>query len=280
MTSMTLSPLAAWHRSSDATPELAAMLESHGYGALWLGGSPSDLLSLLPLFEASDTLVIATGIVNIWASPAPEIAAQTLELLTRYPDRFLLGIGVGHPEKHADAARPLEGMTRYLDVLDAAGVPADRLVLAALGDKMLRIAAERSAGAHPYLTPPAHTRHAREVLGPTPLLVPEQRVVLRTDADEARAIGRPTVAVPYLRLANYLRNLRSLGYSADELANDGTDRVIDDLVAWGDDDAIATRLGEHLAAGADQVAVQVLGPSEEQAEGYRRVAQIFPVATA
>jgi len=274
MTALTLSPLGSWMGRNLATPELVAHLESHGYGAVWIGGSPSDPAVLAPLLEAGERIVIATGVVNIWSSTAEEVAAGALGLLERWPDRFLLGIGAGHPERNPDAARPYEAVVRYLDALDAAGVPRDRVALAALGPRMLRLAGERTAGAHPYLTTPAHTALARDELGAGPLLVPEQRAVLRVDAEGARAIGRPSVATPYLTMKNYRNSLLRLGYAEEELET-GSDRLVDELVAWGDDAAVAARLREHLAAGADQVAVQLLGPEEERLDGFARVAAAF-----
>lgn len=251
-----------WRHAYGLTPDFVRTLESYGYGTFWLGGSPpADLLIPEQVLDASDTLVVATGITNIWTAPAAEVAESFHRLEAKHPGRFLLGIGVGHPEASQDVYRkPYEAMVEYLDVLDEAGVPASRRVLAALGPKMLRLAADRSAGAHPYLTTPEHTREARDVLGPDPLLAPEQKFVIGTDAAAARAIGRPPVANPYLKLRNYVSNLERLGFTADEIANDGSDAVIDALVAHGDVDTVAAKVTAHLDAGADHVCVQSLPP--------------------
>ncbi|MBN9606831.1 MAG: TIGR03620 family F420-dependent LLM class oxidoreductase [Actinomycetales bacterium] len=259
------SPFGLWIRDSELDPSLAVAAERAGFGTLWVGGSP-DGSRLEPLLEATEGLQIATGIVNIWTSPAAAIGATTLRLRERFPGRFLLGIGAGHPER-ADAAagHPFAAISRYLDELEAAGLPAAEVVIAALGPRMLRLAGERTAGAHPYLTTPEHTRGAREILGAGPLLVPEQRVVLDTDPESARATARAATRTPYLGLRNYRANLERLGFAPEELDEGGSDRLIDALAAWGDDAAIRARVDAHLAAGADQVAVQVLG-EQPQAE--------------
>jgi probable F420-dependent oxidoreductase len=155
-------------------------------------------------------------------------------------------------------------------------VPSAELALAALGPRMLALAAERTAGAHPYLVTPAHTAAAREIMGAAPLLAPEQRVVLRSDPDAARAIGRPTVATPYLGLVNYRKNLERLGFGEADLAGDGSDRLIDELVVYGDDATIERRLRAHLEAGANHVAVQlVLAPDDDVEESYSRLARLL-----
>jgi probable F420-dependent oxidoreductase len=185
-----------------------------------------------------------------------------------YPGRFVLGLGVSHQPmveglRGQTYGRPLTAMREYLDRMDAsvfmAAEPPEtpRRVLAALGPKMLALAAERADGAHPYNVPPEHTARAREILGPDKLLAPEQAVVLETDPAEARRIGRGHVAI-YRDLPNYTNNLRQFGITDDDLAGDGSDRVVDTMVAWGDVDAIRARVQEHLDAGADHVAVQVL----------------------
>ncbi|GAA4477534.1 LLM class F420-dependent oxidoreductase [Rhodococcus olei] len=254
-----------WRHAYGLTPEFVHELDSLGYGTFWLGGSPpADLKIAEEVLDASTTLVVATGITNIWTAPAAEVAESFHRLEARHPGRFLLGIGVGHPEASKDVYRkPYQAVVEYLDVLDEAGVPASRRVLAALGPKMLRLAAERSAGAHPYLTTPQHTREAREILGPDALLAPEQKFVLDTAPDAARTLARPSVANPYLGLRNYLSNLRRLGFTDADLADGGSDAVIDALVAHGDAGVVADRLREHLDAGADHVAVQALPPERD-----------------
>lgn len=160
----------------------------------------------------------------------------------------------------------------YLDVLDAAGVPAGRRVLAALGPKVLELSAARAAGAHPYLTTPQHTREARELLGPEPVIAPEQKVVLDTDPERARPVGRAAVENPYLHLRNYVNNLKRLGYTDEQIANGGSDELIDALAAHGDAPYIAGRLREHLDAGADHVAIQVLPAGDDPIPALRELA--------
>lgn len=241
------------------TPEQAAEIERLGYGAIWVGGSPAAELEFVePLLAATSTLQVATGIVNVWSAPAPQVAESFHRIEDAYPGRFLLGVGVGHSEATAEYRSPYRTLTDYLDVLDADGVPTSRRVLAALGPKVLQLAAERSAGAHPYLTTPEHTGTARELIGPSVFLAPEHKVVLSTDAAAARAAGRDAVGF-YLGLSNYVNNWHRLGFGDRDVRAPGSDRLIDAVVAHGTAEDIAARLGEHLAAGADQVTIQVLG---------------------
>jgi probable F420-dependent oxidoreductase len=246
-----------------ATPAQAKDIEALGYGAIWVGGSPpAELDWVEPLLEATNTLQVATGIVNVWTAAAGPVAESFHRIDKAYPNRFLLGIGVGHPEAHAQYKKPYDALTEYLDKLDEYGVPKDRRVVAALGPQVLKLSARRSAGAHPYLTTPEHTAQARELVGPDAFIAPEHKVVLTTDPDQARAVGRKALDM-YLNLANYLNNFKRLGFTDDELAKPGSDRFIDAVVAYGTPDAIAARLKEHLAAGADHVPVQVLtGPDK------------------
>jgi probable F420-dependent oxidoreductase len=249
-----------WRWWGGDTPELAVGLERLGFGTLWLGGSPSgDLIAVEQVLEATSTLTVATGIVNVWQDPDPgKVARSFARVDARHPGRFLLGVGIGHPEVAKQYARPYETLASYVDGLRSGGVPADSLVLAALGPRVLRLAAEKTAGAHPYLVPPEYTRQAREILGAGPLLAPEQKAVLETDPDKARAIGRPRVQFPYLGTVNYRSNLARLGWSADDMDNGGSDALIDALVASGRDDQVAARVNAHLDAGADHVCVQLL----------------------
>ena len=241
------------------TPELAAKIESLGYGAVWIGGSPdADLSWVDPALEQTTSLQLATGIVNIWSAPASTVAESYQRIESAHPGRFLLGIGVGHREHTQEYVKPYDALVRYLDELDAAMVPTSRRVLAALGPRVLRLAAERSAGAHPYLTTPEHTAKAREQVGRSVFLAPEHKVVLTTDAEKARAVGRET-AEHYLGLSNYVNNWLRLGFTQDDVSKPGSDRLIDAVVAYGTPEAIAQRLNEHLEAGADHVAIQVLG---------------------
>ncbi|ORV41292.1 LLM class F420-dependent oxidoreductase [Mycolicibacter engbaekii] len=241
------------------TPEQAAEIERLGYGAIWVGGSPAaDLAFVEPLLEATSTLQVATGIVNVWTAAAEPVAESYHRIEAAYPGRFLLGIGVGHREATAEYRSPYRTLNEYLDALDAAGVPTSRRVLAALGPKVLELAARRSAGAHPYLTTPEHTATARELIGPSVFLAPEHKVVLSTDAAAARETGREAVGF-YLRLSNYVNNWHRMGFGDRDLRAPGSDRFIDAVVAHGSAEQIAARLDEHLQAGADQVTIQVLG---------------------
>jgi probable F420-dependent oxidoreductase len=248
-----------WRHADGLNPELAAQVEQLGYGAIWIGGSPDgDLRLAESLLAGTDRIAIATGIVNMWKTPAEEAASSYHRVAAAYPGRFLLGVGIGHPEATSEYRSPYATMVDYLDRLDEANVPVEDRVLAALGPKALRLAAARAAGAHPYLTTPEHTRQARELIGADALLAPEQKVVLDTDPERARAIGRPAVERPYLHLVNYRSNLQRLGWSDQDMADGGTDALIDTLVAHGDPATVAARLTEHLDAGADHVCAQVL----------------------
>jgi probable F420-dependent oxidoreductase len=254
----------AWLPTRSITPELAERIESLGYGAAWIGGSPdAELEWVEPALAQTNSLQLATGIVNIWSAPAPAVAQSYKRIESAYPGRFLLGVGVGHPEHTEEYVKPYDALVCYLDELDAAMVPTSRRVLAALGPKVLTLAAERSAGAHPYLTTPQHTAKARERVGNSVFLAPEHKVVLTTDVDEARRIGRETVD-HYLGLSNYVNNWLRLGFSEDDVRKPGSDRLIDAVVAYGTPEAIAQRLNEHLEAGADHVAIQVLGGWTEE----------------
>ncbi len=263
-----------WRGQQDLTPELAAGLEQLGFGTLWVGSSPGGDLARVEEFLAATTrLTVATGIVNMWSADARVVAASRARIEARFPGRFLLGVGAGHREATSEYAHPYETLVSYVDTLLDGGVPADSLVLAALGPKVLRLAAERTAGAHPYLVPPGYTRQARDILGAGPLLAPEQKVVLEADPRRARAIGRPRVARPYLGLSNYTANLRRLGWTDDDLRDGGSDALIDALVAHGTDEQIAARVGAHLEAGADHVCVQLLDePGADPMAGYRQLA--------
>ncbi|MBB2989910.1 putative F420-dependent oxidoreductase [Mycolicibacterium iranicum] len=245
------------------SPEQAVEIEKLGYGTVWVGASPAaDLAFVEPILEKTETLQVATGIVNIWTAEAGEVAESYHRIEDAFPGRFLLGVGVGHPEHTQEYTKPYDALVQYLDKLDTAKVPTSRRVVAALGPQVLKLAAQRSAGAHPYLTTPVHTGQAREQLGPTVFLAPEHKVVLTNDADRAREIGRETVDF-YLGLSNYLNNWKRLGFTEEDLVRPGSDRFIDSVVAYGSPDQIAARLSEHLAAGADHVAIQVLGGEDE-----------------
>jgi probable F420-dependent oxidoreductase len=244
------------------TPQQAKEIEALGYGAVWVGGSPpAELDWVEPILEATTTLQVATGIVNIWSAAAKPVAESFHRIDKAYPGRFLLGIGVGHPEAITEYRKPYDALVEYLDQLDDYGVPANRRVVAALGPRVLKLSAQRSAGAHPYLTTPEHTAQARELIGRSAFLAPEHKVVLTTDADKARSVGRKALDI-YFNLANYRNSWKRLGFSEDEVDRPGSDRLVDAMVAYGTTDAIAARLTEHLDAGADHVAVQVLTKDE------------------
>jgi probable F420-dependent oxidoreductase len=255
--------------------EAAAELEELGYGTAWLGRAEGNLELAEALLDTTSRLVVGTSIVNIWMYDPPLVAASYRRVSDRHGDRLLVGLGVGHaPAVEATGqqyVRPVQTMQSYLDELDAGepGIPKDARALAALGPRMLQVAAQRSAGALPYLTPPEHTRRAREILGARPLLVAEQKVVLDADPGSARALARRGVA-RYFKLPNYTSNLKRFGFTDEDLVGGGSDRVIDAIVAWGDLDAIARRIGEHLDAGADQVAIQVLTDAVNAGTGLPR----------
>lgn len=240
------------------TPQQATEIEALGYGAVWVGGSPPAALSWVePILQATTTLCVATGIVNIWSAPAQRVAESFHRIEAAYPGRFLLGIGVGHAEMISEYRKPYNALVEYLDRLDDYGVPANRRVVAALGPRVLGLSARRSAGAHPYLTTPEHTARARELIGPSAFLAPEHKVVLTTDSVRARTVGRQALDM-YFNLANYRNNWKRLGFTDDEVSRPGSDRLVDAVVAYGTPDAIAARLNEHLLAGADHVPIQVL----------------------
>jgi probable F420-dependent oxidoreductase len=239
--------------------EAAALVEELGFGTFWLGGSP-QLPALRPLLSATSKIVVATGILNVWASDPVQVAADFAALESEFPGRVLLGIGIGHPEATQEYQKPLAAMRSFLDGLDgaAAPLPRDRRCLAALGPKMLDLCRERSLGSHSYFVPVDHTRSARERLGEGALLAPELACVLDEDDASARATAR-RYAKLYLGLSNYTRNLLDHGFDADDIAGEGSDRLIDAIVPHGSAAAIALAAGEHLTAGADHVCLQTVG---------------------
>jgi probable F420-dependent oxidoreductase len=262
-----------WRAHAQVTPGLAGGIEQAGFRALWLGGSPDgDLAQVAGLLAATSQLIVGTSIVNIWKDPPHEVARSTVRLLDRYPGRFVLGIGAGHREATQQYQKPYDTLAAYVTAVLDDRVGQKDLVLAALGPRVLRLAGERAAGAIPYLVPPEHTRRAREILGPGPLLAPEHKVVLDPDPVRARALGRSRVSHPYLGLINYTSNLRRLGWAEPDLRDGGSDALIDALVAHGPADQVADQLGRHLAAGADQVVIQLLTePGADPVPGYREL---------
>ena len=249
----------------------AAEIEALGYGAIWIPeamGREAFTNSAL-LLAATRRIAVATGIANIWARDAMAMAAAQKTLAEAYNDRFLLGIGVSHAplvgmRGHA-YEKPLSAMRRYLDAMDSAPfmaaepVTPPKRVIAALAPKMLQLAAERAWGSHPYFVPPEHTAYARKILGNGPLLAPEQAAVLETDPAQAREIARTHMST-YLGLPNYVNNLKRLGFTDDDIASGGSDRLVDAIVVWGTIDAVVQRVRAHHDAGADHVCVQVLDP--------------------
>jgi probable F420-dependent oxidoreductase len=243
----------------DNAQDAARLAESLGFGAFWLGGSPM-LLAVQPLLESTARMTVATGIVNVWQNEPANLAAEHAELAGAFPGRLLLGIGIGHPEATSHYTRPLATMRTFLEGLDAANppVPKDERCLAALGDRMLDLSAERSLGTHPYFTPTEHTRHARERLGPGPLIAPELACVVDTDTARARATARRYARL-YLRLTNYTSNLLHFGFTEADIADGGSDRLIDAIVPHGTAAEIVAVARAHLDAGADHVCLQAVG---------------------
>lgn len=245
--------------------DMAAELEDLGYGTVWLsGGFKGPIRDLFdPLLEATKTMTIASGIASIWHT-APDVAKVAFsEFESKYPGRFLLGIGASHAAfvegSGTSYEHPYTRMVEYLDALDKGPrpVPMERRILAALGPRMLRLAAERALGAHPYFVPVEHTAFARETLGEGRLLAPEQAVVVERDRETALRVARAHLNV-YLALPNYTSNLRRLGFTDAELEPPGAETTADRLVLMGDAATVADRVGEHFAAGADHVCLQVL----------------------
>ncbi|MEV0381437.1 TIGR03620 family F420-dependent LLM class oxidoreductase [Nonomuraea sp. NPDC050643] len=262
--------------------EAAAEMESLGYTTLWIGESPRGKEALVHsaiLLEGTRSMTIATGIANIWVRDATAAANGANALAEASGGRFVLGLGVSHAplvsSRGHDYRKPVSAMRAYLDAMDEAeyegplAEPAPRL-LAALRPGMLELAAQRTYGAHPYFVTPEHTARARAVLGPGPVLAPEQTVILDTDPDSARRTARRFTAT-YLRLPNYVNNLRDLGFDDAEFADGGSDRLVDAIVAWGDPDTIIERVRAHLDAGADHVCVQPLADTPADTLEHLRV---------
>ena len=266
----------SWRLPDGASFDGAAEIEGLGYGTLWSSGGFEGGLAghFERLLAATRLVTVASGIVSIWAAAPDDLGPAVVRLDDEYPGRFLLGLGTSHPEIAADYTRPYAHMVAYLDALDALEmpVPPARRVLAALGPRMLELAATRAAGAHPYFVPVEHTAWAREILGNGPLLAPEVAVVLEADPAKARALARVYASI-YLPTQNYSGNLRRLGYSDADIDGGGSDRLIDAVIPWGDAATVASRIEEHLAAGADHVCVQVVADHGEfPLSGYRELA--------
>jgi probable F420-dependent oxidoreductase len=290
---MGIGRIGVWHSllgraPAQAVRQAAAEIEELGYGALWFGEAPGSREAFSTagiLLAATRTIAVGSGIANIWVRDATAMAAGAAAYGEAYPGRFVLGIGVSHApmvtQRGHDYTRPLAAMSTYLDAMDTVvrdlpfspDPPTSRL-LAALQPRMLELARDRADGAHPYFVPPEHTALARGILGPGPILAPEQAVVLESDPATARKAARAHMAI-YLTLGNYVNNLRHLGYADEDFAGGGSDRLVDAIVAWGDADAIATRVRAHLDAGADHVALQPLPP-----DLHGNVAQLAGLADA
>jgi probable F420-dependent oxidoreductase len=255
---MTLGKLGIWRRRFDGTHGLAE-IEAAGYSAVWVGASPS-VAQARPFLEATGTMAVATGILNLWQHDPAAVAAEHAETTDAFPGRFLLGIGIGHPEATTEYKSPLQTMREFLDGLDAAPrpVPRDERMLAALGPRMLALSGARAGGAHTYFVTPQHTSAAREAIGADRVLAPEVAVVVEPDTDTARRIARE-YARTYLRLTNYTANLGRFGYTERDVADGGSDRLIDAVIPHGDAATVAGAVRAHLDAGADHVALQPLG---------------------
>jgi probable F420-dependent oxidoreductase len=275
-----------------AARETVAEIEELGYGALWtgeavLGKEAFSHASLL--LAAGRQIVVATGIASIWARDPIAMATGARTIAEAYPGRFVLGMGVSHAPlvsmRGQRYDRPVSRMREYLEAMDAQAdafdgpAPAEPMprVLAALRPPMIELARERADGVHPYFVPVEHTRRAREILGESPLLLPEQAVLLETDPAEARRVAREHASW-YLGARNYVENLRWLGFAEDDLVDGGSDALIDAIVAWGDEDAILERLRAHLDAGADHVCIQPLTrePGDLGLDQLRRIAAALP----
>lgn len=274
MSTLNLGRIGLWTANFDLQPmskaqEAIAHVEEMGYGAVWVPEAiiREPFASTALLLSATKKMVLATGIASLHARTAQTMQAGWKTLTEAFPDRFLLGIGVSHASSvqamhKVQYTKPYSTMVEYLDAMDAgiyvaaAPTTAPQRVLAALGPKMLKLSAERGAGAHPYFTPVEHTAFARETMGAGPLLAPELAVVLETDATKAREIARKYMTT-YTRLPNYTNNLKRFGFTEDEITKQ-EDRLVDAIVAWGSLDTVVAAVKGHLDAGADHVCIQVL----------------------
>jgi len=252
--------------------EAATLAQALGFGVFWLGGSP-HLPALTPLLDATDSLIVATGILNVWQNDPRTVAAEHAQLTSEFPGRVLLGVGIGHPEATSHYSSPLSTMRSFFDGLDNADVPVprDQRCMAALGPRMLDLSAQRSLGAHSYFTPVAHTRFARERVGTDALIAPELACVLDPDGDRARATAREYAAL-YLGLRNYTSNLLKFGFTDEDIADGGSDRLIDAIIPHGTATEIATVAREHLHAGANHVCLQPVGVSGVPSEQWTALA--------
>ncbi|ANS65492.1 hypothetical protein SLINC_3268 [Streptomyces lincolnensis] len=256
--------------------EAVAELEELGYGAVWLGGNTSAR-DAAPLIEATSRIVVGTSIQSIWEHEPAATAASFADLDSAHPGRFALGLGVSHAKLAEQYRRPYSALVSYLDALDEADHPADRRLLAALGPKTIDLARDRAAGSIPYLVTADHTATSRERLGDAPLLAPELKVVLEADPARARTLARDYLAM-YLALPNYTNNFLRNGFTEDDVANGGSDRLVDAVFAWGDETRIRTRVEEFHKAGADHVALQIVDGGTRTSlprEAWRKLASLL-----
>jgi probable F420-dependent oxidoreductase len=286
-----LGPVGVWLGVLAAAPidqerRAARRIEELGYGSIWCGeriGGKEAFAHQSLLLSATEHIVTGTGIANVWARHPATMQGGAATLGAAYPGRFVLGVGISHAPSVERSGqtyeKPVAHMSQYLDGMDAAAgdAPATEMpvprVLAALRPRMLALARDRADGAHPYFVPPSHTPIARNALGPDKLLIPEQAVVLNTNPDEARRIARDHMRL-YLQLSNYVNNLKYLGYTDDDFTAGGSDRLVDAIVAWGDEASIAKRVREHPDGGADTVLLQPLG---DLGEALRQLERLAPV---
>lgn len=278
-------PIGVWTVALQREPaaaqrEAVARIEQLGYGSVWTG----EVIEVNDVFAqqavwlgATSRIVAGTGIANIWARHPKTARAAAATLADAWPGRFVLGLGVSHApavERSGQSyGRPLRRMREYLDGMGEPP-PGCPVVLAALGPRMLELAADRTAGAHTYFVPPEHTARARAALGPDHLLIPEQAVILEPDPKAARAIARVHTE-RYLGMVNYVHNLERLGLTPEDLAGAGSDRLVDAIVAWGTAEDVAERVRAHRDAGADQVLIQPLG--DGPADLLRQLEELAPV---
>ncbi|MET7706432.1 LLM class F420-dependent oxidoreductase [Micromonospora sp. NPDC005413] len=269
--------------SQGAAIDAATELEELGYSRLWFSGGFEENVAprFREILDGTKRIGVASGIVSIWHSSPPEVAAFAQDAEQAHPGRFLLGLGASHAvlvEGGGTSYRkPYSKMVEYLDGLDAAGLPPERRILAALGPRMLELSRDRSAGAHPYFVPAEHTAEARAALGPDRLLAPEVAVVLEPDATIARATARQYTS-GYLALPNYTNNLRRFGWTDEDFAGGGSDRLVDALIPWGTAEKVAAGLDKHYQAGADEVAIQVLNGGDATtfpADAFRALAAVL-----
>ncbi|WP_433731609.1 TIGR03620 family F420-dependent LLM class oxidoreductase [Actinoplanes sp. CA-051413] len=267
----------------DAAVKAATELEELGYSRIWFSAGFDQHVPprFREILDGTKRIGVAPGIVSIWHSSPAEVAAYAQDAQRAHPGRFLLGLGASHAvlveSNGTDYRKPYSKMVEYLDALDVAGLGPEQRVLAALGPRMLTLSHDRAAGAHPYFTPAEHTAEARTAVGPDRLLTPEVAVVLEADPAAARATARQ-YTTGYLSLPNYTNNLRRFGWTDEDLADGGSDRLVDALIPWGTAEQVAAGIEKHFQAGADEVAIQVLNGGDATrfpAEAFQALAVIL-----